>query len=45
MKDIYQRTIVNQNVLSTKQVLYTKDYAVLAENQPTVDKTGTDNTL
>lgn len=33
------------NVLSTKQVLYTKDGAVLAENQPTVDKTGTDNTL
>lgn len=45
MKDIYQRTIVNQNVLSTKQVLYTKDGAVLAENQPTVDKTGTDSTL
>lgn len=45
MNGIYQRTIVNQNVLSTKQVLYTKDGAVLAENQPTVDKTGTDNTL
>lgn len=45
MNGIYQRTIVNQNVLSTKQVFYTKDGAVLAENQPTVDKTGTDNTL
>lgn len=45
MNGIYQRTIVNQNVLSTKQVLYTKDGAVLAENQSTVDKTGTDNTL
>lgn len=44
MNGIYQRTIVNQNV-STKQVLYTKDGAVLAENQPTVDKTGTDNIL